>query len=211
MLHAIARAVLVAAGSDEREASIVADHLVEANLRGHDSHGVGMLPTYVRNRRRGGTRANRRPSVVRDDGPFLVIDGDRGFGHVVAREATDLAIARARQPGRRGAGGPQRVPHGSDRHLRGAVRGGGPGVRPLRQRHRPRALGGAARREGGAILHQPVLHRVPGDGRNPAVILDVATSRMSWGKIRVWRHEGLGRCRMASCWMTLDGRPAIPR
>ena len=36
--------IFIAAGSTPAEAEIVADHLVEANLRGHDSHGVGMIP-----------------------------------------------------------------------------------------------------------------------------------------------------------------------
>ena len=48
-LNGIARRVFTAAGSDEAEAAIVADHLVEANLKGHDSHGVGMIPSYLRN------------------------------------------------------------------------------------------------------------------------------------------------------------------
>ena len=37
------------AGSEPAEATQVADHLVDANLRGHDSHGVGMIPHYVHN------------------------------------------------------------------------------------------------------------------------------------------------------------------
>src|SRR5205085_4384136 len=48
-LSAMARRVFAAAGSVEAEANIVADHLVEANLKGHDSHGVGMIPSYLRN------------------------------------------------------------------------------------------------------------------------------------------------------------------
>ena len=35
------------AGSTAREAELVADHLVQANLAGHDSHGVGMIPSYM--------------------------------------------------------------------------------------------------------------------------------------------------------------------
>ena len=40
-LKAVVKAIFAAAGSDERECGLAADHLVEANLRGHDSHGVG--------------------------------------------------------------------------------------------------------------------------------------------------------------------------
>ena len=59
-LTGIARRVFVAAGSDEDEATIVANHLVEANLKGHDSHGVGMIPSYLRNRDAGTVVAERR-------------------------------------------------------------------------------------------------------------------------------------------------------
>jgi uncharacterized oxidoreductase len=51
--------VLRASGSDEREARIVTDHLVEANLKGHDSHGVGMVPQYVRHIGEGKLKLNR--------------------------------------------------------------------------------------------------------------------------------------------------------
>jgi uncharacterized oxidoreductase len=189
-LHAIARAILAAAGSEEREAGIVADHLVEANLRGHDSHGVGMLPTYVRNRQRGGTRANRRPVVERDDGPFLVVDGDRGFGHVIAREAIELGIARARQVGvavlairnachmgRIGTYGEQCAAAGLlSFHFVNGI-GHEAWVAPH---------GGKEAR----LSTNPVCVAFPATGVNPAVVLDFATSRMSWGKIRVWRHHG---------------------
>jgi uncharacterized oxidoreductase len=46
-LHAYVRAIWQRAGSAPREAELVADHLVAANLTGHDSHGVGMIPRYV--------------------------------------------------------------------------------------------------------------------------------------------------------------------
>ena len=45
-LRALCRAILGAIGSSEEEQHIVADHLVEAMLKGHDSHGVQMLSGY---------------------------------------------------------------------------------------------------------------------------------------------------------------------
>ena len=47
-LHALTIAICRGMGSSEREAELVANHLIAANLAGHDSHGVGMLPLYVR-------------------------------------------------------------------------------------------------------------------------------------------------------------------
>jgi len=46
-LHSVAQAIFAKAGSCERECTLLADHLVEANLKGHDSHGVGMIPAYI--------------------------------------------------------------------------------------------------------------------------------------------------------------------
>src|SRR5215813_7975780 len=48
-LHAFTMAICRADGSSEQEARLVADHLVLANLFGHDSHGVGMMPHYIQN------------------------------------------------------------------------------------------------------------------------------------------------------------------
>ena len=56
--HDLVRTVCDALGSDEREARLVADHLVAANLAGHDSHGVGMIPTYVGSAAAGGLVVN---------------------------------------------------------------------------------------------------------------------------------------------------------
>ena len=98
-LTGIARRVFAAAGSDEEEAGIVADHLVEANLKGHDSHGVGMIPSYLRNLGAGKAVANQPGRVVTDSGSMLVYDGERGYGQIVARNATLLGIERAKRDG----------------------------------------------------------------------------------------------------------------
>ncbi|MEM7026183.1 MAG: Ldh family oxidoreductase, partial [Pseudomonadota bacterium] len=76
-LHDLISASCVAGGSTPREAELVADNLVEANLTGHDSHGVGLLPVYVRSLHNGSLRVNRHAQLVLDRGPILVIEGDR--------------------------------------------------------------------------------------------------------------------------------------
>ena len=47
-LHAFIQAVFHQMGSNELEARLVADHLIASNLAGHDSHGIGMIPSYIR-------------------------------------------------------------------------------------------------------------------------------------------------------------------
>src|SRR3982750_1379350 len=88
-----------AAGSGEREATLVADHLVGANLAGHDSHGVGMTPRYVNALLEGDLQLNRQVEVVADSGTLLTLDGQRGLGQSVAFQAMELAIGRARRDG----------------------------------------------------------------------------------------------------------------
>jgi uncharacterized oxidoreductase len=92
-------AVLRAAGSAEHEASMVAESLVEANLRGHDSHGVGMIPRYVDTTLLGGLRVNQHVRVTLDAGSLVAFDGNRGHGAVLGEEAMRAAIPRARELG----------------------------------------------------------------------------------------------------------------
>ena len=97
-LRGIARRVFAAGGSSEDEAQIIADHLVEANLKGHDSHGVGMIPSYLRNLEGGKVTPNEPGRIVSDTGSLVVYEGARGYGQIVARNATELAIERAKAP-----------------------------------------------------------------------------------------------------------------
>ena len=92
-LREIGAAIMRAGGSSAEEARLVADHLVDANLAGHDSHGIGMIPTYVRHLRATLVIPNTRVKTVKDDGPTLMFDGQRGYGRAVAGEAVTAAIA----------------------------------------------------------------------------------------------------------------------
>src|SRR5204862_5071822 len=98
-LRRMAGAIIGAGGSAADEALLVADHLVRANLMGHDSHGVGMIPTYVRHLKAGLVVPNTRAKLVKDDGALLMFDGGRGYGRSVAGEAMSAAIARCRDTG----------------------------------------------------------------------------------------------------------------
>jgi len=88
-------AAFSAAGCDDREAGVVAHGLVEANLFGHDSHGVGLVPRYLDNLREGLAQAGRRVRIAHDAGALVGMDGDRGFGQAIGEEAMRIAIERA--------------------------------------------------------------------------------------------------------------------
>lgn len=183
-------ALLAATGSDEAERAIVAGHLVEANLKGHDSHGVGMLPTYVKNLSERTLFANRHVRLVKDEGPFLIGDGQLGHGQVVALELTDLAIERAREHGlavaglhmahhvgRVGAYGERCAAAGLVSLHFVNVAGHGPLVAPHR---------GTDARFG----TNPLCLTLPATERTPAIVLDFATSRIAMGKVRVAHNKG---------------------
>ncbi|XAH22976.1 malate/lactate/ureidoglycolate dehydrogenase [Xylophilus sp. GW821-FHT01B05] len=180
--------ILVANGSTRQEANAVAANLVLANLSGHDSHGVGMLPRYVEATREGGLQPNAAVAVKLDTGAMLALDGQRGFGQIVGAEAMALGIARAKT-------------HGSC-------------ILSLANAHHLGRIGHFAEMataEGLVSLHfvnvlsRPVV--APwggGDGRfgtNPCCIgvplpgeapfiLDFATSRVAQGKMRVAHNKG---------------------
>jgi len=98
-LRGFAQAIFERLGAETDKAVETADHLVEANLKGHDSHGVGMIPNYVGSALRGGLQVNADATVVKDHGAVLLVDGGFGFGQVVGRQATDLGIEKARAMG----------------------------------------------------------------------------------------------------------------
>ena len=92
-------AIVGAGGSDAGEARLVAENLVTANLLGHDSHGIGMVPRYVDALLEGGLEANRHPKATLDAGALLALDGCKGYGQVIGLEAMEMAIERARRHG----------------------------------------------------------------------------------------------------------------
>ena len=75
---------------DALEAKLVADHLIAANLAGHDSHGIGMIPSYVRSWSQGHLQINHHAKIVKEAGAAVTLDGDRAFGQVAAHEAMAL-------------------------------------------------------------------------------------------------------------------------
>ncbi|MGC2122262.1 MAG: Ldh family oxidoreductase [Xanthobacteraceae bacterium] len=89
----------LAAGLPVEDAQIVAGLMVEADLRGSDTHGVIRLPLYIRRVRAGGVNARPNIRVVSERPSTALIDGDNGMGHLVMRRAAALAIEKAKATG----------------------------------------------------------------------------------------------------------------
>lgn len=182
-LQASTIALFRAAGSDVREAQLIAEHLVEANLRGHDSHGVGVVPMYLRSRRFKGLVLNQKLNVAIDTGAMLICDAGLGAGQVMAHDAMVLGIERARDEG--SAIVSLRNSHHIGRIGQWAENCAAEGMVSI---HFVNALlrplvapfGGSDAR----FATNPFCVGVPRDGA-PPVILDFATSRIALGKVRV--------------------------
>ncbi|MEM6429520.1 MAG: Ldh family oxidoreductase, partial [Deinococcota bacterium] len=187
-LEAFTHKVLTQLGSTPHEAEVVADHLVRANLTGHDSHGVGLLPTYVRHLQEGLAFPNRPMKVVQDAGSILMMDGQRGFGQRIAKEAMELALGRAKQLGlvamtlrnahhigRIGTYGEQSLAAGLISLHFVNVTDHPPVVAPF---------GGSDAR----MVTNPVCVAISGE---TPVLLDMATSAIALGKARVAMNSGV--------------------
>lgn len=187
-LELVVRTIVGAGGSDAHEATLVAHNLVLANASGHDSHGVGMLPRYVDALLEGGLLVNRHVRVELDTGSLLRLDGERGYGQVIGREAMGLGIERARRHGvcvvalanahhlgRIGHWAEQCLEHGLvSVHFVNVV------ARPI-----VAPLGGLDARTG----TNPICIGAPRRGGDP-VVLDFATSRIAQGKTRIAYNRG---------------------
>src|SRR3972149_860741 len=181
-------AIVAAGGSDAREARLVAENLVTANLTGHDSHGVGMIPRYVESLLEGGLAVNRHPGVELDTGALLRLDGRRGYGQVIGREAMALGIERARRHGvcavtLANAHHLGRIGHFAEM----AVAEGLVSIHFVNVISFPRVApyGGSDARFG----TNPCCIGVPLPGE-PPFILDFATSAVAQGKLRVAHNKG---------------------
>jgi LDH2 family malate/lactate/ureidoglycolate dehydrogenase len=92
-------AVYTSVGMPEADARLVADTLVQADLWGHQSHGVLRLGWYLDRVRNGVMKPVTQPEFVVDAGSIAVIDGHDGVGHVLTMLATREAVKRAKAHG----------------------------------------------------------------------------------------------------------------
>ena len=175
-------------GSAEAEVDAVARNLVDANLMGHDSHGIGMLPRYADAFLEGNLTPNQHVRTVLDTGSLLRLDGGSGFGQVIGREAMAMAIERAKSHGSCILG------LGQSHHLgrigAWAEQAADAGLVSIHfvnvvARNVVAPFGGSDARFG----TNPVCIGIPLPGR-PPLILDFATSMIAQGKTRVAYNKG---------------------
>lgn len=192
---------LVAADVEPGRAGLVARVLVDADVRGHFSHGVGLLPMYLDRLARGGISPGAEPEWVSDSGAVAVLDAGGGFGQVAAELAADACARKATEAGVSAVAvrGNNHIGmlaayrrHFTERGVVGLIFNiSGPGV----------AAPGAGR---ATLGNDAVCMVVPRGGADP-LIVDFATGTVASGKIRHAAHRGV---RVPEGWLVdRQGRP----
>ncbi len=196
--------MLTRVGSHPEEAQQVAADLVEANLQGHDSHGMQLVPRYIENTEAGLITPNTSAEQVGGAGAMSVWDGRMGFGQCIGRQVTEAGINAAREHGlacfglrnthhlgRIGAYGEMSVAAGMIGIFFVNAVSGRPVVSPF---------GGADGRMG----TNPICIGIP---KLPVpIILDFATSAIAVGKVKVAFNAG--KPVPTGALVTHDGEPS---
>lgn len=185
-LHEFAIRVFETNGASNHNARIVADHLVEASLRGVDSHGVVRIPVYVQGIRDGEIDPKASPQVVRETASSAVVDGNKGFGQVAALCATEVAARKARTSGSSGVAA-RNLSHVGVLGYYGAIlaREGLIGQAYTSGFPRVAPWGG----KGKLLGTNPICYAFPVKGSDP-IVIDVATTAVAGFKVIQAAKEG---------------------
>jgi hydroxycarboxylate dehydrogenase B len=205
-LRSLGRDIFVGAGVPAESARQVADSLVEANLAGHDSHGVIRIPSYVELVREGRVAATAQPELVRETASIGVVDGHWAFGQLTARISGAIGIAKAK------GGGIAAVSALACNHIgrvgewvEMAAADGLIGFATVSMYGR---LGLAAAPHGGAeraMSTNPIAFGLPSATRG-TVVADFATTTVAEGKLQVARAKGVDVA--PGCIIDAQGNPS---
>ena len=186
-LAAFAHRALAAAGLPETDAAAVAALMVEADLVGADAHGIFRLPQYIR--RIEGGAVNRTPNITvdRTAAATALVDGDNGMGHLVMSRAAAVAAELAQEAGV-GWVGVRGSNHAGPASLYAAM----PLAHGMIGVYSAVASANHMAPWGGtdALLGtNPLAIAIPA-GDAPPVILDIATTVVSYGTVKNYALQG---------------------
>ncbi len=181
--------IFEAAGVPSDEAQVVAESLVKSNLTGHDSHGVIRIPQYISLLKKGSIVPGAEMEIVRENPNTAVLNGNWGFGQVMARKAMEIAIEKAEtnflasvamsQSNHVGRLGEYPV-MAAERNMIGMMTVNNHGAAQCMA-----AWGGIGRR----LSPNPMAIGLP-TGDDVPVLLDITTAVVAEGKVRVKRNRG---------------------
>ncbi|WP_202232112.1 Ldh family oxidoreductase [Actinacidiphila reveromycinica] len=186
-LRTFVTGVLTSNGVAPKDADVVAERMLEADARGVPSHGITRLAPYVERVRAGGYNLDAKPRAVRESPVSALVDGDNGFGQVVMTYAADLAAEKAAASGLAWVG------------VRNSNHAGAGGVYAARALEHDLiglygAIGNANHMApwGGVaplLSTNPLAVAIPA-GEQPPVVLDMATTVVSFGRLKLASQRG---------------------
>jgi LDH2 family malate/lactate/ureidoglycolate dehydrogenase len=179
--------VFSACGLPSGDAAEVAGLMAEADLTGSDAHGVFRLSQYVQWLQHGTINPRATPRIVERSAATAVIDGDNGMGHLVMAFAARTAVEMARESGVAWVG-VRNSNHAGAAAAYAAipVEHGMVGIYAAVSGANHMPVWGASEPLLGT---NPIAVGIPA-GDEPPVILDIATSVSSFGKIRTYAQQG---------------------
>jgi LDH2 family malate/lactate/ureidoglycolate dehydrogenase len=200
LVAAVAR-IFTALGLAERDADIVADDLVAADLEGVASHGVMLVPMYVDRILAGSVSLRHEGEVASDRGGAVVLDAGHALGQLTARQAVRLAVERASAHGLAAVAVRNAFHFGTaGRYARMMAEQGCVGIVMSSTRPLMPPPGGAEPMVG----NNPIAVALPSAGAHP-VEVDMALSATAMGKIRL--AAAAGESIPADWALDRDGRP----
>ncbi|GAA5094785.1 ureidoglycolate dehydrogenase [Wohlfahrtiimonas larvae] len=178
-LHSLMKNKLMQAGLTEEHASIVADVLVHADLRGIHSHGAVRVEYYSERISKGGTNTHPNFTFEKTGPCSAIFHGDNGSGHVAAKLAMDEAIAMAKENGI-AVVGISKVGHSGalSYFVEMAANAGLVGISMCQSDPMAVPFNGAEVYYG----TNPIAFAAPGEGTDK-IIFDMATTVQAWGKV----------------------------
>ncbi len=178
--------VFVGCGMDRGDAAMVGAGLADADLRGIHSHGVMRTPVYAGKLLREGVDPKGRPSIARDSGAVLRVDGGNAMGHVVGTFAMTEAIERARTTGLCAVAIAGSNHCGAmDRYARMAIAADMIGIATTNALPTMSPFGGAER----ILGINPIAIGMP-TAEEPPLVLDISFGATARGKIEVYGQKG---------------------
>jgi len=189
-LRTIASRLLEGAGASGHEAETVARHCIEANLVGHDSHGIIQVPTYIDRVAKGHIVPGAPIEIVQESPTTTVFDGNWGFGYVVAEHAMKTTIEKAKTSNIAAATVFRQSHIGRlAAYPLMAARAGMIGMITADSGRSPKAVAPFGGREP-RLGTNPISFAIPSDLEGP-LFLDMASSAVAAGKIHLAQARGL--------------------
>jgi LDH2 family malate/lactate/ureidoglycolate dehydrogenase len=187
IVRAQIKTILNAWGMPQDAITPTVEVMVETDLRGIDSHGIAMLPLYNQIRRQGKIEMRPNIEVVKDAGVLALIDAGGGLGHAAASQAMTLAIDKAKAQGMAAVGVRNSNHYGAaGAYALMAARAGLIGI--CMTNAGSRAIVPTRAKEP-VFGTNPLAFAAPA-GRNDPFVLDMATSTVAIGKIKLAVYAG---------------------